>query len=187
VKVKASGGDGGLNALVYDPPTTTNLNVVNAAQDAEIVVSGYTIKSADNAVEDAVDGLTLNLKQEDEGTTVTFSVANDDTGVQQKATAFVTAYNSLMSTIADLRSYNATTQVAGPLLGDSMLRGIEEQVRRTVSSVVTGGTSKYTTLASLGISTQANGTLALDATKFAAERPKKPVEALAPVPTEPSR
>jgi flagellar hook-associated protein 2 len=99
---------------------------------------------------------------------MSFSVTNDDAAVQQKVQAFVTSYNSLMTTISDLRSYNATTKVAGPLLGDSMLRGIESQVRKVISDNVVGGTSKYVNLASLGISTQINGTLALDSTKFAA-------------------
>lgn len=177
--VKATGGDGGLSQLVYDPVGgTTNLSVVgDGAQDAEIVVAGYTIKSADNSVEDAVDGVTLNLKQAEVGKVMTFSVANDDSGVQQKVQSFVSAYNTLMTTITGLRSYDATSGAAGPMLGDSMLLGIESQVRRAISDTVGSSTSRYNTLASLGITTQANGTLSMDATKFAAAMKADPTAA----------
>lgn len=168
ITVKATGGDGGLDQLVYDPAGgTTNLSVVgDGAQDAEIVVAGYTIKSPDNTVEDAVDGVTLNLKQAEVGKVLNFSVSNDDAGVQQKVQGFVTAYNALLTTITGLRSYDAASQTAGPMLGDSMLLGIESQVRRVISDTVGSSTSRYGSLASLGITTQANGTLAMDATKF---------------------
>ena len=49
IKVTTSGGDGGLAQLVYDPPTTTALTPINAAQRAPIVnVSGITVNSASN-------------------------------------------------------------------------------------------------------------------------------------------
>jgi flagellar hook-associated protein 2 len=177
--VRATGGDGGLDQLVYDPTNNvTNLSVVgDGAQDAEIVVAGYTIKSTDNSVEDAVDGVTFNLKQAEVGKTLTVSVSNDDAGVQQKVQGFITAYNALMTTITGLRSYDAATQTAGPMLGDSMLLGIESQVRRAISDTVGSSTSRYSTLASLGITTQANGTLAMDAVKFAAAMKADPTAA----------
>jgi flagellar hook-associated protein 2 len=91
--------------------------------------------------------------------------------------SFVTAYNSLASTIASLRSYNAETKAAGPLLGDAMLRGVEAQLRQSISNPVTGATGSFTTLASLGITTTANGTLALDAKKFEAAMSADPTAA----------
>ena len=47
-----------------------------------------------------------------------------------------------------------------------MLRNIDAQVRKMISSPVAGVTGNYTTLASLGITTQADGKLKLDADKF---------------------
>ncbi len=49
-----------------------------------------------------------------------------------------------------------------------MLRNIETQVRNVISSPVSGVSGNYTTLASLGLTTQADGTLKLDGTKFSA-------------------
>ncbi|MEO6185139.1 MAG: flagellar filament capping protein FliD [Steroidobacteraceae bacterium] len=165
VTVTQSGGDGGLAQLVYDPPTTSGYTVV-AAQDAIVNLSGIEVRSATNSIDGAIDGVTLTLKKATPGTIDTLSVTNDDAAVQKKASDFVTAYNALGSQIAKLRSYDAATKKAGPMLGDSMLLNIETQVRRLVSGPVTGATSPYTTLASVGIAFGTDGNLALDAAKF---------------------
>src|SRR5690606_41195909 len=54
------------------------------------------------------------------------------------------------------------------MLGDSLLRGVETQLRRILSEPVPGTTGNYRTLTSLGIGMTATGTLQLDAAKFKA-------------------
>jgi flagellar hook-associated protein 2 len=167
IKVTQTGGDGGLAPLVYDLPNPTTMIAITA-QDAVVNISGVAVHSATNTVNGAIDGVTLTLKKEAVGTLDTLTISNDDSAVQTKATGFVTAYNTLSTTIAKLRSYDATAKKAGPLLGDSMLMNIESQLRRTISSPVTGTNPPYTTLASVGIAFGNDGNLALDATKFQA-------------------
>ena len=65
-----------------------------------------------------------------------------------------------------LGSYDAATKTAGPLLGDALLRSIEQDMRRALTSPVAGSSGDYTTLASIGITTNADGTLELDAAKL---------------------
>lgn len=136
------------------------------AHDAIVVVSGYEIHSTTNSVSGAIDGVTLSLKKAEIGKTVALDVARDDAAIQTKAQAFVNSYNTLAQQIATLSKYDATTQTAGPLLGDAMLRGLDTQLRRTLSSVVPGTSGTYTTLASIGISATVTGTLQLDATRL---------------------
>ncbi len=169
VAVAQSGGDGGLSSLVYDPdsPGTSALTGTDA-EDAIVHISNVEVHSATNTITDAIDGVTLALKKQAPGTVDTLTVANDDSVVQDKVTAFVTAYNSLATQIATLRSYDAATAKAGPLLGDAMLLNIEAQLRRTVSSPVSGATEPYSMLASVGVAFGTDGKLALDATKFQA-------------------
>jgi len=175
LKITASGGDGGLNQFVHDPPTTTtNMRVVSAAQDAEVVVSGFTIHDADNTIDTAIEGVTLNLKKQDVGVTTALSVAVDGAGIRDRANAFVTAYNQLATQIGKLRSYNPDTKTAGPMLGDSMLLNLESQLRNILTAPITGTTGAYTALSNIGITTTATGTLALDATKFDAAMAKDP-------------
>lgn len=161
-------GDEGLQQLAAD---LNDFDPVRdqAAQDAVAFVSGYEVRSATNAITGAIDGVTLNLKKVTEsGETVSLAIELDSAGIQKKAEAFVASYNSLAQQIESLGKYDAATEKAGPLLGDSLLRGIDSQLRRLVSEPVAGLPGPYNMLAGLGISMDVKGRLTLDADKFKA-------------------
>jgi flagellar hook-associated protein 2 len=166
VSVSAANASAGLQQLVddlndFDPERDV------AAQDAIAYVSGYEIRGSTNTIADAIDGVTLVLKKvTPEGEAISLSVQRDDAAIQKKAEGFVTAWNALAQQIAALGRYDATTKTAGPLLGDSMLRGIDTQLRRMLGEPVPGTTGEYRTLTSLGIEMTETGTLKLDAAKF---------------------
>jgi flagellar hook-associated protein 2 len=166
ITARKTGGDGNLSALVYDADGTQNMDEKQPNQDAHIRVAGFDVYSATNTVTGAIDDVTISLKKAEEGTFVSLDIANDDAEVMNRMKAFVTAYNALYTAMAKLRTYSAETKVAGPLLGDSMLNGIEEQIRRGLTDNVSGLTGTYRSLASLGIAKQVDGTLKLDETKF---------------------
>lgn len=168
VEVAASGGDGGLAQLVYDPNGVMNLSELQAAQDALIRVSGFDATSASNVFEDAIDGVTITLKKESAGAEVSLDVQFDAGLVQARIQKFVTEYNSVQTQLAKLGGYNSTTKVAGPLLGDSLVRSIEDQMRRGLSDPVDGLDGAYTTLASIGVTTSAGGALQIDSAKLTA-------------------
>lgn len=167
ISVSATGADAGLQKLVDD------LNAFDAdrdvvAHDAIVHVSGYEIRGATNSISGAIDGVTLNLKKTTaDGEPVALTVERDDAAIQKKAESFVTAYNGLAQQIRTLGRYDAATKTAGPMLGDSMLRGVDTQLRRILSEPVPGTTgSTYRTLSSIGISVTTTGALELDASKF---------------------
>jgi flagellar hook-associated protein 2 len=139
----------------------------DVAQDAIVKVSGFEIHGAQNTISGAIDGVTLVLKKaNDTGETNSLDITRDDASILSKAQGFVNAFNTLGKQLTSLGAYNAATKTGGALLGDSLLRGIDSQVRRIIADPVTGATGAYRTLASLGITTNADGTLALDTAKF---------------------
>jgi len=163
ITVTQSGGDGGLAALAYDPANgVTGLSQLAAAQDAHIKVAGFDRYSSQNTITDALDGVTLDLKVATPGTTVKLNVTSNSLKVTEQVKKFVDSYNALQKTFAGLRSYNAETKAAGPMLGDSMLRGIENEMRQDLSNPIEGLTGDYTSLANIGVTKQADGTLKLD-------------------------
>ena len=167
IKVTQTGGDGGLNQLVYDPSGTKNLSEVQPAQDAHITVAGFDHFSATNVVTDAIDGVTLTLKAKTEADTpVGLTVASDDASISQNVQTFVTAFNALQKTFSQLRSFNADTHATGALFGDALLRQVENQVRQDLSNVVTGLGSDVNSLAAIGITRQTDGTLAVNTDKL---------------------
>jgi flagellar hook-associated protein 2 len=160
--VSSSGGDGGLAALNYDAGASSgnNLTVINAASDALYTIDGLAANSAGNSSSTAIDGLTLNLVALG---TSTVSVADDSSKATSALSNLVSTYNSFVGIYQNLTKYDATSKVAGALIGDATLNSINSTLSRII-----GGTANGATLSSIGISLQVDGTLKLDNDKLSA-------------------
>jgi flagellar capping protein FliD len=69
----------GLSALAFAPngSGTANLDVVDAAVDARVLIEGQLLTSQTNSIDFAIEGVTLNLLEVNEDSPTTFSVAKD--------------------------------------------------------------------------------------------------------------
>jgi flagellar hook-associated protein 2 len=170
IELIASGGDGGLEQFEFDPDGTMNMEELRPAQDAHVIIAGTDVYSSTNSVTGAISGLTLNLKAAvtTPGTKVTLNITNDTAAVQKNVEAFVTAFNKLQESFASLRAVDPTKKTTGPLFGDAMLRGVEDQMRSMLSGTVSGITGDYNSLASIGITRKLDGKLELNSSKLTA-------------------
>lgn len=166
IKITTDGGDGGLERLAKDETHTTNYTQLQAATDAVVKVAGVTFNSPTNTVTNAIDGITLNLLDAKPDTPISLTIANDNNTVTNRIQSFVSAYNTLQGVVSKLGNYDAASQTAGPMFGDALLNGISGQIRRGLTGSVASATGQYNSLASLGITTNRDGTLALDTTKL---------------------
>lgn len=166
IAVTVAGAAGGLDALAYDSGTPGAWTQLAAAQDAIVRVAGFDQTGASNTIAGAIDGVTLDVAAADAGVTHTLTIANDIGTVRERIDSFVMTYNAMQTAIAGLRSYNATTREGGPLLGDSMLLGLEAKLRRGLTDAVAGLGGAHTSLAALGITTGADGNLVVDDVKL---------------------
>ncbi|HEU4780087.1 MAG TPA: flagellar filament capping protein FliD [Steroidobacteraceae bacterium] len=166
ITVAQSDGDGGLASLVYNPTLTTNYAQQRAAADSVVYIAGFEHHSATNTIDDAIEGVSITLLDAEPGETFSLTIANDTNATTGRIKNFVDQYNALAKTIGSLRSYEPATKRAGPLLGDAMLRGIETELRSKLTGTASGITGPYQTLASVGITTEKDGTLKLDAAKL---------------------
>jgi flagellar hook-associated protein 2 len=153
-----------LSTLTYATGNTAHYTQNSQAQDAQFSVSGIAYTSPSNSVSNALAGVTLNLvgTSASSTTNATLSVGNDTATVTANINAFVSAYNTLAGALAPLGSYDSTTGTAGPMLGDPVLNGVQNQLRAALYSVVNTGSSTYNTLASIGITTNSDGTLSVN-------------------------
>jgi flagellar hook-associated protein 2 len=138
---------------------------LTAAQDAQITVGKgsageYTITSASNTFKDALPGTTFTVSALE--TSVTLSIGTDSGGIADKMQALVDAANAALNEIAKLAKYDANTKKAGPLLSDSAVRNLQQQILGTISSVLGNGTSA----SSIGIQLTKSGTLTFDRDVF---------------------
>lgn len=170
LKITVSGDSGGtdtdttgLSQLAYDPEAASgsgkNLTQTVAAGDANFDINGLTISSSTNTVTNAIDGLTLNLKAVSTAAT-TVRVSNDTGGVTAKINTFVQNYNAFISLVNAATAYNPDTNVAGVLIGDSSVRGVESGIRSLIGSAF--GSDSINTLSQIGITTGDDGTLSVD-------------------------
>ncbi|HEX6832052.1 MAG TPA: flagellar filament capping protein FliD [Rudaea sp.] len=167
ITVTTSGGDGALANLVYDPAhANQHLSQLSAAGDAVLSVEGYTYTSASNQVSGTVAGVTLNLAAAKPGTTLTLTVGHDNSGIAKALQTLVSAYNAFENTINNTTAYNASTQTASALTGDSLARSAEQQIRNALIAVTPGKSGGVRSMFDLGISTNDNGTLSFDSSKL---------------------
>lgn len=162
ITITAEGGDGGLEALAFGPdavdPEVTELR---AALDATITVDSFTRTSASNTINDVIDGVTLNLVGAGTGVS-TLDVAFDPAKARDKVSEFVDSYNTLIDSFAEFSSFDAETNTASTLLGDTTLREVSSLLRREIGGGSVQGYGFYRTLATIGVTTETDGKLVLD-------------------------
>ena len=90
---------------------------------------------------------------------MTVTLAPDATDITTAVTSFVTAYNTLFSDVASQFTFNIATGVSGTLAADSTVRALQEQL--LASTNYSAGTTTASSLTSLGITTNADGTLSV--------------------------
>ena len=128
-------------------------------EDAELTVNGIPITSATNQVEEAIQGVTLNLSEEGSSTVM---VEQNTRAVREAITGFVEAFNTLKGTIGELTAFNGESGAAGELLGDSAVRSIEGRLRGVLAGGVSAGEGGFAMLSDIGLSLKLDGTLEID-------------------------
>ncbi|GLS89417.1 hypothetical protein GCM10007916_04840 [Psychromonas marina] len=157
----------GLSRFTYSE-TNKSLQQTAAAQDALIDMNGIDISSSSNEVTNVIEGVTLNLYGETEvGKKVTLRINQDTTKVQEQIEAFVENYNSTISKMNELTAAGGTGSDGGILNGDSTVRSIREQMRSVLNTQVSHIEGSVRSFSDLGMLTERDGTLTLDAAKFA--------------------
>lgn len=163
----AVAGDASLSSLLsQDPAGVQNLSEKVTAQDALFTVDGISITKSSNTVTDVIQGVTLDLGGVTSGTPVTVSASQDTDSAKSAVEAFVKAYNDLNAEIRKQTESGTEGVGGGALASDSTTRQILSSVRDEMTQAVTGLTGSYTTLSSIGVSFQLDGTISLDETKL---------------------
>ena len=163
MKIDVAGDNTLQGILAYNPAGTQTLKQTNVAQNTQLTVNGFFINSPTNEVKEAVQGVTLNVIKI--GTT-SMTLAKDTAAVEASVNSFVKAYNDLNKTLKSLTGYNAETKTGGLLVGDSTARTIQDQIRGTLSSALSGLSNSNMSLPQIGVAFQKDGTLALDSVKL---------------------
>jgi flagellar hook-associated protein 2 len=168
-KLQVRGLDTGAANAVTMTETGFSLGLSNPpvqqAQDAKLTVDGNVITRSSNQVTGVLPGVTMALTKTTSAP-VTLTVSPDATSLTTKLQALVKAYNDVVSASHFAAGYGTTKATNQELMGDSAIRGTLDQLSRATGSVVPGTSGTYTTLASIGLTKDKDGNLALDTTKL---------------------
>ncbi|HZU32541.1 MAG TPA: flagellar filament capping protein FliD [Candidatus Angelobacter sp.] len=146
--------------------TTLTFNEAIIGKDASLQVDGIDLSSASNTVKGAITGVTLNLQGADPNSTISLGVAPDASQASAAINSFVTNYNTAIQQVNAQFVYDPTTKFSQPLAGDSTLQVVQQQLYSAISYSTPDGNNGISSLASLGITVNNDGTLTVDSTKL---------------------
>ena len=113
-------------------------------------------------------GVTITPVKADPSASVTLDLTADVDGMASKLEAFVKAANDALGTVANSSKWNSEKKTGGPLIGDSMTRGLAQELQ----NAFVGSSSALPS--TIGISIERDGTLKFDKTKFVANYKSDP-------------
>lgn len=151
-----------------DPDNPTRMVTVIEAVDAEVLIDGQKRTGSSNTFTDLVEGMTITLTKAEAGKTHALTVAADTSIVKTNLQAFVSTYNATLTTLKNSSNYNAETKQASALTGDSMVRGLQSQLRSIM------GFNNVSDLKAIGITISKEGTLSFNSADFDKARVEQP-------------
>ncbi len=143
---------------------------VQAAQDALLKVDGFPpgadkwMKRATNTVNDAIEGVTLNLKSAKPGSIIDIAITHDQTKTKKTIMDFIKAMNEVRAQVKTLTAVSTKSKKAkGSILtGNYGVEMVSQRLKNVVSSPGRGfelagdQADLYSALAAIGITSDAN-------------------------------
>jgi flagellar hook-associated protein 2 len=159
----------GLSALNIGPGATGTA-IGSSAQDAIVAVDGTALKRSGNSITDLLPGVKLDLVSASVGTKVSLGTSAPTTALSQAVNDFVETFNQLHGVLKE-----QTDPVTGALRSDGAATTLQRSLRGlTVTPLVGGAQGAPTTLAEIGVKTNREGTLSVDAAALSAALAKYP-------------
>jgi flagellar hook-associated protein 2 len=155
------------------------MNVAQDAKDAIVRLDGVEVKRATNSFSDLIPGVQIDLKSARPGSIVSVGLTRPTAAISQGVQDFVSAYNELLTVITDATKA-AADGTSGALRGDLGVSTLQHQLAKLPTTILSTTGSGVHTLAEIGVKTNRDGTLTLDAAKLASALASDPdgVEAL---------
>ncbi|MFT3977205.1 MAG: flagellar filament capping protein FliD [Sphingomonas bacterium] len=158
----ATTDDNGTLSAFNVGPGATGMNLTSQAQNAKLTVDGVSVERTSNSISDLVPGLQINLA----GTSTTpvkLSSTTPTTALSNAVGDFVDTYNQVFAQLKGL-----IDPITGDLRSDPAANSLYQSLRSltTRTLIANAAPGAPTTLADLGVTTNRDGTLAVDATKL---------------------
>jgi flagellar hook-associated protein 2 len=150
---------------------------VQAAADAELSISGLSVVSGSNHIENILPGLTLDLRAPTTDA-ASVTVAGDAEAVTTDLQSLLASYNDLLDHVrTQTAGADENGEGRGAFTGDVLFMGLRSQLRAAATAQLSTGSLRR--LTDLGISVDREGHLTLTDTSKLSERLAEDAEAVA--------
>lgn len=143
---------------------------VQAATDAEIQLGSgpgaIIITGSSNRMDQAIPGVTLELKQADPTIALTVTVQPNRESAVSAMQDFVDAYNGLINWANPRLSFNSATQQAGELLGSYEVNSLLREMSLALGASVPGVNTLANRMSTVGLKFDDKGRLQFDRARF---------------------
>ena len=144
-------------------PVGVSFETTQTARDASLLLDGVSITKSSNTVTDVISGAALKLQSAGSGT---ISLSTDTEAITTKVSDFVDEFNDISLFLAEQLALDSETEETGVLFGNFAVQNLQQILRSSISSKITGISGDYTYLSQIGITTQSDGTIILDTDDF---------------------
>lgn len=143
------------------PPGAAGMTLVSEAADALVKIDGIDLRFSSNVIENAIQGVSINLNAAAPGSLITISGDQPTTTISALVGEFVDAYNQLREALNAATAYDGANGSAGPLAGDT---GVREMMRALsqIGATALVDNGPYRVLSDIGVKTNRDGTLSID-------------------------
>jgi flagellar hook-associated protein 2 len=133
------------------------------ARNASLLVDGVAVQRSSNEFEDLFTGhkITLNAVG-----TSTLRSSDTSASVKDRLSNFLATVNELKSYLSEATQRGINGAKPGPLAGDIAAQSIQNRIRNIATQPITGFGGDPLYLAQIGVQTERDGTLTLNAERF---------------------
>ena len=178
LRITATESPSGSGLSAIDNSTTNSSKQKLAGTDATFTVDGISLTRSSNTISDLFRGYTVNLlasttvNGSDTPANLTGSVDKDQATTNLQS--FVTAVNTARTLLNEKTFRGSSTQDAGDLSDDPVIKSIQNQLKTLTSSQLSGFGANGVYLSNLGVRTEKDGLLSLNTTVLENELKNNP-------------
>ena len=178
LRITATESPSGSGLSAIDNSTTNSSKQKLAGTDAAFTVDGISLTRSSNTISDLFRGYTVNLlasttvNGSDTPANLTGSVDKD--AATTNLQSFVTAVNTARTLLNEKTFRGSSTQDAGDLSDDPVIKSIQNQLKTLTSSQLSGFGANGVYLSNLGVRTEKDGLLSLNTTVLENELKNNP-------------
>ena len=155
----------GLSRFAFEPGVggaNQQMLQQQAGADSSLIVNGLGVTRSSNKVDDVIQGFTFDLIKSAPGEVMSVNIFEDKSTAEQVVRDFVDTFNAFLEAVKPLTGVDPETEELGSLSRDATTKSIMSGLRGILAQAVPGSQGDFSTLATIGIRTEKDGTLVIN-------------------------